>query len=209
MKPIVFARVADMKYYRGITEDDQPRNGGSYVKDTGDAHEAWNFDPVLVDGEWKCFGYCQPVGSSVNPQMHIEKIVGCEAMRKANVINGVTVVFVARSTDVGSMRVIGFYKDATVYRTMQELTFDNGYIQYFQFEAMKENCVLLPRSVRNGDVGWDVPSSSQRYNSFGMGRSNIWFAASGDADDREKAYVERMLKRIDEYSGENWMNREG
>ena len=29
MKPIIFVRIADMKYYKGITENDVPDNGGS------------------------------------------------------------------------------------------------------------------------------------------------------------------------------------
>ena len=210
MKKIIFARVADMNYYRGITDSDQPRNGGKYVDETGDAGEALNFLPMQFDGESeeKCLGYCQPVGGSSNPQLHIEKITGCEDMRNDEYVTGVTVVFVARSNDVGSMRVVGFYKNATVYRYMQEVYYDDDEIQCYQFEALKEDCVLLPRRERNGNRGWDVPSSAQKYNSFGMGRSNTWFAASGDAGSREKEYTENMLKRIDEYNGENWMESE-
>ena len=43
MKPIIFARVADMKLYKGITETDRPVNGGAYVRETNDAHECFNF----------------------------------------------------------------------------------------------------------------------------------------------------------------------
>ena len=51
MKPIIFARVADMKYYRGITDKDKPYNGGSYVANTGYAHECFNFDPIIFDND--------------------------------------------------------------------------------------------------------------------------------------------------------------
>ena len=50
MRPVVFVRVADMKYYQGITDQDSPVNGGSYVNDTGLAHECYNFEPLVQDG---------------------------------------------------------------------------------------------------------------------------------------------------------------
>lgn len=207
MKPIVFSRISDMDFYRGITESDYPVNGGSYVKETGDAHEAWNFDPIQEQGESfeKCIGYAQPTGNSNRPQIHLEKIVGCQALKKSAFVTGVTVVFVSRSRTMGLMRVVGFYKNATVYRYIQELGFQDGYIQCFQFEARKEDCTLLPRSERDAHIYWDVPSSTKKPNTFGMGRSNIWFAASGDASEAEIKYTEHMLQRIDEYSGRNLM----
>ena len=51
MKPIIFARIADMKFYKGITDTDKPVNGGSYVKDTNYAHECYNFDSVILEDE--------------------------------------------------------------------------------------------------------------------------------------------------------------
>lgn len=119
MRPIIFARVADMKYYKGITNADEPSNGGSYVKDTGLAHECNNFRPVIEDGEdyEKCLGFCMLSGgkSGVN-QLHIENIVGCEACKKEEACEGVTVVFVSKSNRAKTMRVVGFYNNATVYR---------------------------------------------------------------------------------------------
>lgn len=205
MRPVIFARVAYMKKYRGVNGQDIPKNGGAYVKEMKDAHEAWNFDPIEIAGQagrW-CLGYCQPVGGCANPQLHLEKITGCEASGKETELNGVTVVFVAK-TDVG-LRIVGFYKNATVYRYMQRMEFDSGYVQDYQFAARKEDCVLLPPNARTGDCGWSVPMSTGRNNTFGMGRSNLWFAASTDADEEEKTYAEQMLKRIDEYRGGNWM----
>ena len=33
MKKVVFCEIAWMKYYSGVSEDDQPVNGGKYVKE--------------------------------------------------------------------------------------------------------------------------------------------------------------------------------
>lgn len=210
MRPIIFARVADMKYYKGITDIDKPENGGSYVNDTGLAHECYNFDPVIETGQdfEKCLGFCMMSGgkNGVN-QLHIEKITGCEACKKEEACEGVTVVFVSKSSRAQTMRVVGFYKNAIVYRYPHFMKFDGGYEQMYWFEAKKEDCVLLPYSTRFGSSAWFVPNSTAK-DDFGFGRSQVWYAGSKGASDKELEYVERMILSIDSYQGENWMEKE-
>lgn len=208
MKPIIFARVADMKYYRGITDQDTPINGGSYVKETQLAHECFNFAPVVLDtGKRKCLGFAQLMGNSKNtwPQLHIEKIVGCQAYRKAEKVDDVTVVFCSKARNSSSMRVVGFYNHATVYRHYQEAEFESGYIQSFSFEADQENCVLLPYKKRHCDSRWFVPLSGSGNKKYGFGRSNIWYAGGNTDNQDEIKYVERMLTYIENYQEENEM----
>ena len=136
MKPIIFARVADMKYYKGITETDTPENGGSYVKDTGRAHECYNFAPVIQEGQdyEKCLGFCMVSGGKYGAsQLHIERIVGCEDCSNEEACENVIVVFVSKSSRAKTMRVVGFYRNATVYRYPHYMEFDDGYeqMQYF------------------------------------------------------------------------------
>lgn len=210
MRRIIFTRVADMKYYKGITKYDVPENGGSYVGDTGLAHECYNFAPVIQSGEdfEKCIGFCMLSGgkNGVN-QLHIENIVGCEACKKEEACEGVTVVFVSKSNRAKSMRVVGFYKNAIVYRYPHFMEFENGYEQMYWFEAKKEDCVVLPYTTRFSSSNWYVPRSTAK-NEFGFGRFSVWYAAGKGASTKEIEYVEKMIKSIDEYNGENWMYRE-
>lgn len=209
MKPIIFARIADMKYYRGITEKDVPANGGSYVKETNEAHECYNFLEATMDDEKEyCLGFTQLIGRSRNGniQLHIEKIVGCAGYKKEDVVDDVTVVFCSKAYNSKTMRVVGFYKHATIYRNCQFAEFDEDYIQEFNFIAEKENCVLLPYNERHRGKKWYVPTSGGNGYSFGYGRSNIWYAGSNTTNENEIDYVERMISSIENYSGENWMN---
>lgn len=210
MKRIIFARVADMKYYKGITEYDKPENGGSYVSDTGLAHEVYNFDPVVQEGEdfEKCLGFCMLSGgkNGVN-QLHIEKITGCEACKKEESCEDVIVVFVSKSNRAKSMRIVGFYKKATVHRYPRFMEFENGYEQMYWFEAKKEDCVVLPYSTRFSSSDWYVPNSTAKDN-FGMGRSQIWYAGGKGATEEEICYVEKVIAAIEGYQGENWMDKE-
>ena len=138
MKPIIFCNIAYMKYYKGIIDGvDEPVNGGAYVKENNDAHEAYNFDCFRGEGDETdfCIGFVMLAQSLKNKtsQLHIEKIDGCELSKNEESVDGVTVVWCAKSDKIDGMRVVGWYKDATVYRYPQFVEFINGYVQEFNF----------------------------------------------------------------------------
>lgn len=215
MKPIIFARVASMKYYKGITKEDKPYGGGSYVSDTGMAHECYNFKPELdeKDGNEYCLGFAMLNGVlGMDAELHLEKMNGCEKMQNEESIEGVTVVFCASSPNSKTMRVVGFYKNATVYRKAQVLNFqtvenDGIYEQYFNFIAKKEDCVLLPYTERHSNSKWYVPLKGRMGAKFGFGRSNIWFARCAYDNNELKNYLERMIQSVETYDGENWIDK--
>ena len=207
MRPVIFARIADMKYYKGITDADKPVNGGSYVRDTSYAHECYNFDSVtLDDGKEYCLGFSQLLGGK-DPQLHIERIVGCEKMSDKDQVDDVTVIFCSKSIGSKSMRIVGFYKHAIVFRYYQECIFDgideDEYIQSYSFIAEKKNCILLPYQERFSSGKWFVPTSGKMGYSFGYGHSNIWFAGSDTDNKDEIKYVNQILDSIDSYNGSN------
>ena len=211
MKQVIFARISDMKYYRGITENDKPVSNMAYVKETGDAHEAFNFDVVEMNGEKVCLGFVMLIGktSNSNLQIRLESMIGGKALKNEDSADGVTIVWCAKDPYGKNIRVVGFYKNATVYRYPQEVNFldDNDevcYVQQFNFVAKEEECVVLPTEERNKNE-WRVPTSCKGGFDFGFGRSNIWYANSKGENDKEDEYVERMLERIENYTGENWM----
>lgn len=215
MKPIIFARIADMEYYRGITDNDKPHNGGSYVHETGKAHECYNFAPVDSDENDYCLGFVMLIGNSkeTDIQIRLENIIGCSACKKENAIEGVTVVWCATPENSQNTRVVGFYKNATVYRYPQQVEFidENGevsYLQQFNFIAKKEDCVLIPRHDRYTKSEWYIPLSGKHGYTFGFGRSHIWYANSEKKNRAEQEFVERMIKSIDNYKGKNLIDEE-
>ena len=210
MRPIIFVRVADMKYYKGITEQDKPVNGGSYVKETGFAHECYNFDAVIEDGceTEKCLGFFMMTGKNTQ-ELHIEKMPGCSLLKEEEQIMDVNVVFVSKAMGSKTMRVVGFYKNAIAYRHPHYMSFENDYEQEYLFEAEKNNCVVLPYSTRFSSNNWYVPSSTANGSTFGFGRANVWYAGSEGATQEEISYVEKIISSIDSYAEDNWINRKG
>lgn len=207
LKPIVFARIASMKYYKGITDKDTPENGGSYVTKNGDAHECYNFDAVnFDDGKSECFGFAMITGGgNCEVQLKIENIVGCANFKDEEYVEGVTVVWCAKANCTNSLRVVGFYKNATVFRHRQLLEFDNGDKQGFNFVADKEDCVLIPYQKRFSDGRWYIPTSGKNKYDFGFGRSSVWYGGSRTKNKKEIEFVEKMIENIENYDGENWI----
>ena len=182
---ILFCNIAWMKEYRGNEDGkDTPLNGGSYVDETGDAHEKYN-------------------GKDVN-QMRIENIAGCELLKKEEEVDDVLVVYCAKHPAHKFTTVVGWYKHATVFRHYQEAVFAPEDIQYYNAIANSSDCVLLPAGIRSRKVQWEVPRKSNGW-AYGFGRANVWYAS--EEDSRLQDYLTRLVKQIDEYDGENWIDK--
>lgn len=51
---------------------------------------------------------------------------------------------------------------------------------------------------------WEVPRKSNGW-AYGFGRANVWYAS--EEDSRLQDYLTRLVKQIDEYDGENWIDK--
>ena len=175
-----------MKEYRGNEDGkDTPLNGGSYVDETGDAHEKYNFTPVNMEGKegLYCLGFFETKshnGKDVN-QMRIENIAGCELLKKEESVDDVLVVYCAKHPAHKFTTVVGWYKHATVFRHYQEAVFAPEDIQYYNAIANSSDCVLLPAGIRSRKVQWEVPRKSNGW-AYGFGRANVWYASEEDIE---------------------------
>lgn len=198
---ILFCKISCMKYYKGVNENDVPHNGGSFVDENGYGHEEYNFAPEeLPDGKVYCLGFVETkshAGVESN-DLHIEKISGCELLKNEESVDGVLVVWCA-TTDLNETSVVGWYKNATVYRRYRDMELDSGYIQSYNILAFKDDCVLLPRGERHRHI-WAVPVARKR--GFAFGQSMLWYASEANA----KKYLSDLVRSIEEYDGENMID---
>ena len=213
---LLFCNIAWMNYYKGIIPGlDEPYGGGSYVLENKDAHEKYNFDPVRVrfeDGEEQdvCFGFTETkmARSGKKQDLHIEKIEGCEACTKEACIEDVTVIYCAARPYQNFTSVVGWYRHANVYRQYQELVLPqpdgSDYYQYYNAEAMKENCVLLPKDERR-ITQWNVPRR-QKGAAFGFGQANVWFTEGRRENKLLDEFIRKTIDKIENYQGENWID---
>lgn len=185
-----------MKYYKGPSSDDPPSMGGSFVKENGMGHEAWNFLPVELDDVTYCFGFVEPKSNKgYRNTIHIENITGDVLDKTADSVDDVLVIWCA-TTDRDVAVVVGWYKKAIVYREMQDIMrgdMESG----FNVVSETKNCVLLPRNKRDRHE-WEAPVS--RKVGYGFGSAMTWYPT------KDEPMVKRILKNIDEYNGDNWIN---
>ena len=149
---MLFCNIARMDSYRGWTSVDIPQGGGS----DPNKEEVHNFHPY----GGHVYGYVAAVARSIR----IENLVA--TARKQPFVDGVDVVWTAPSTR-GGRNVVGWYRDATVFRHLQ--TYTRG---LYHVKAAKTAYVLLPPSKRTLNIqrAEDEPG--------GFGNSNVWYAES-------------------------------
>lgn len=138
---MLMCNCAWMKYYEGITETDYPINGGEFIAKNGYGHEVINFQK---NGNF-VYGYVQARNGTID----IDKI----GEKGLDYVDDILVVWRAKSK-VGSV-VIGWYKNARVYRHEQEgnnrrhfdydgETYHPGYL----IRARAEDAFLIPVQQR-------------------------------------------------------------
>jgi len=184
----VFCNIAWMKNYVGVTEDDKPKNGGSYIKENDYGCECYNFR----DYNGKCYGFVM-----INGQYKaLEKYF--DVSKDEAFVKDVLVVWVATNENKET-RVVGWYKNATLYREEQ---YKNSYInpsdehnRYYHIEALAKDCFLIPEELRI----FPILRASQAGVGMGMGQSNIWYAQS---DFAKTILIPKVHEYIENYAGE-------
>lgn len=186
---VLFCNIAWMENYKGITEKDKAENGGKWIKEKLQLEECSNF-LVKEDGSYQGYIYTKPSRGKDSP-LKIENIEG--TTEEDEIANNVLVIWVAKDPFQNKLNIIGWYKNATVYR---DVNFDENQNK-FNVTAKGEDCVLLPINKRHKIV----PKAGRSEDSYGMGQSNLWF---GKKDDKNAdKYINNMVDYINNYNDEN------
>ena len=182
---VLFARIGWMKYYNGpLIGDEKRRGGGKYTK-IGVGHEAFNFHEI----GGQLFGFFQPQMQA--SKIKLERIV---PGTHGDVLNGVLVVFVATDPEQGSQRIVGWYRDAIVYRNRLSSPPEerNGF--YYYLVAKASEAVLLPTHLRN----YSIPGGKG-----GFGQANICYLYEQNGKSKPMTWVPGALEFVQSYENEN------
>jgi hypothetical protein len=108
---LLFSKIAYMREYKGLHNGevhDKPEYGGGFVQEHGWGGEMYNFKPY----NGKCYGYIAANSGTINL-----KRIDPNAKDEEK-ISGVTVVWCARTKD--GVKIVGWYKNATVYKDFRD-----------------------------------------------------------------------------------------
>ncbi len=149
-----------MDFYKGKFNDTMI-GGGRHIEEQGWGYEMFNFKPIKE----RYYGY---VRVSKNRQINLKRL---GANSTDDRIDGVTIIWTARHPETGGSLIIGWYKNATVFRNYQEPSkslnrkWQDHNIGYCMV-AKSSEAKLLSQDERV----FKVPRGSK-----GMGQTNIWY----------------------------------
>jgi hypothetical protein len=181
MAPLFFCNIGWMAHYYGQEgRADRIEGGGSYVVEHGRGGEVCNFLPA-DDGY--VYGHVETFGKEADKSIHLEAL-GCKGLS----IGGVDVVWTAKHPREGGRRVIGWYRNATIFRARQEFPkypskqHRLDQLGSYRIRAKKEDAHLLAeddRELRLGHgPGW-------------MGKTP-WWTPKQDAPDAVRKFVRKV-----------------
>lgn len=187
-KLIVF-RVGWMKHYQGM-KGDTIQSSAQFVVSENYGYEMYNFLPH----NGYQYGFVQPSGSGDFTQRTV-RIERLGASQNVESIENVLVAWVAPQVR-GGVYLIGWYKNATVYRKYQESPknsdriFRDVPVGYYA-RAKQKDCVLLSEEDRI----LRVPKSNRQMG--GLGQSLVWYADSNKTNDR--LFRQSLFEFIESY----------
>jgi len=174
----IFFNTGWMRFYKGLTEEDNIKGGGSHVDKHGEGGEIYNFQ----DRGGITYGYVQPARGIIN----IDRL---GAGPNDDHIENVLVIWIAKNPNGNGSRIVGWHRNAIVYREVQAKQFrisgKQTSLPYF-VKTDTRNCHLLDVDERV----FEVPRKTKG----GLGQSNVWYADSESSKPIRKQmldYVER------------------
>jgi hypothetical protein len=177
---VLFCKTGWMQRYAGL-DDDELIGGGSFVDDNHFGGEIYNFHESII-GE--CHGYVVQPGYGINIQR-------LDARPDDDYCENILVVFIASEPYKKGVKIVGWYKDATVYKNYQEPVEESIRDQedgtVYNIVAKTKDVFLLPEHKRSFEI---YRATKHR---CGYGRSNLWYADSGV---ESQEIVENVIKYI-------------
>ena len=158
--PKLFCHISWMREYKGHHridgQIDQPKRGGRYVVENGEAHECCNF---LPDENGMVYGHVETSKDGKNGKEGYDaqiKIENLGTNKNDPDIDGIDVIWTA-THDTGGKRVVGWYRNARVYRERKyhnEGTYPTEQhkrdsVRSYRITANQENVNLIAENQRN------------------------------------------------------------
>ncbi|MDX6444847.1 MAG: hypothetical protein QOH71_1921 [Blastocatellia bacterium] len=199
---VLLARVGWMKYYQGPKPgDEKPIGGGSYNTERI-GHEAYNF----LDIGGTLYGYFQP-HMKPGEEVNLGRIEHGYADDK---IDNVLVIWFATNPIVRGQIVIGWYNNATVFRSIQSpnsLPLRENY--NYNIKARKKDCVLLGISDRTYPVGHGSKGTKQG----NPGQTNAFYILDNRGQARDltnpnNGWITKLIEYVGNYDGSKISSRE-
>ncbi len=180
-QPMLILHTIWMDHYEGF-EEDIGAGGFDYAQEHGYGHELFNFKK----SKNQHFGYVE----TKNGTIAINRL---GAAKSDEWIDDILVVWTAPHPEGDGRFVVGWYKNARVYRDRQKPTDTtreyNGENVYFSIKAASKDCLLLPPEQRTHKIPHNVKGAP--------GQASTFFPANT----KHKKIASKLEEIIREYIG--------
>lgn len=190
-KPLLVCNVGWMTRYQGISnQPDKISGGGRYVDENGHGHECCNF---IACADGMVYGHVETSKKDIDRSIRLERLGASSSDQR---IKQVDVVWVATDPGAGGRKVVGFYRDATVWRHRQR----HARSPSRQHAADRITDFIIAANADN--AGWIPPE--RRDIALGKGRgwigqANWWFPESSRQPD-----VSAFLHKVRQLLASPW-----
>lgn len=159
---IIYCNIGEMQDYNG-SDTERPVGGGEYnSREIG--HEVNNF----TKSKGKYYGFVQSSSGTIAVDKHFSCVSS-----DGSYAEHILVIWV-----VDKKKIVGWYKDATIYREWTYLDKDTAANRkYDDYNVMAEEVTLLPEQDR-------------KLMQYSFGRNNIWYGED-DADKKTVDFIEQ------------------
>ena len=165
---ILYCNIGEMKDYDG-SDTERPVGGGAYnSREIG--HEVNNF--TKCKGMY--YGFVQSSSGTIAVESHFSTLSADKSYAEH-----ILVIWV-----VDKKRIVGWYKDATVYREWMNLDEETAASRHYD----DYNVTAVE--------GFLLPEEDRKLMQFGFGRNNIWYG-SDEANEATIAFIEQYEKNRD------------
>lgn len=165
--PMIFFNIGWMINYRGQTKADILKGDFKYIQKNGTGHEQYNFLPTKG---W-LYGYAPVKWNEDTDEPTSINIDRIGAMPADDHLEGTDVVFFSRNPEDGNAYIIGWYRNAILYRKARELPGRKIVGEWFFYFAKThtDDAFCVPQSKR----AFIVPNAHQTKG--GYGQSPVWY----------------------------------
>jgi hypothetical protein len=188
MAKVLFARIGYMQYYKGPVDNERPIGGGEWNRNNIGS-EACNF----LDVNGYVYGYVQPPNTD---DINLERIE--PGSREREKIDNVLVIWFASHPVDKRQVVIGWYKDATIFRSPIDIHRDFRLRKEFLYniKAKAKDTTLLPIDKRNFPVGHNNPKTKKG----NPGQSNVFYLLEQNGKEKNGSqWISKVLEYIENY----------
>jgi len=188
--PILFCNIGWMNRYEGLKGlPDEIIGGGSFVRYKKNGQEVCNF-VKCEDGH--VYGHVETIQGEKDRRIKIERLGG-----SGESIDGVDIVWTATRPGQGGRRVVGWYRNAVLFRARQMFSkppskqHARDEIDSYRIRALAKDVVLL--------------DPTQRTLSLGRGKGWMgqtpWWSPDIDCAEDVRAFMHKVRKRLDGDAG--------